>query len=109
MELVEILGDTRYYMCPVLHVPAPARHEVAAVARAAASRAGVGAGGGRGDLGGLRRGVERGGGRHAVPVERQRDRVGQAEVLAVQVAERTAQPGGQEVGQVVAEGRDGRG
>src|SRR5207344_379295 len=82
----------------VLHVPAPAHHEVAAVARTATALAGAGAPGGAGDLRGLPRGVERRAGRDPVAVDRQRDRVGQAEVLAVQVAERAAQPGRQEVG-----------
>src|SRR5581483_10220435 len=71
-------------------------------------------GGGRGGrgtavrVGGLLGDVEGRRGRDAVTVERQRDRVGQREVLAVQVRERGALPGGQEVGQVVADCRDRR-
>ena len=59
------------------------------------------------DLGRLRCGVERRSGGDAVGVELQCDRVGQAVVLAVQVVERAALPGREEVGQVVAEGRTG--
>src|SRR6185312_17226447 len=83
----------------VLHVPVIARHEVGPpvvvtgtmVVVTAADRVHAGL---------LRRGVVRRGGRHAVAVGRQRDRVGQPVVLAVQVVERAAQPGREEGGQV---------
>ena len=84
MELIDSRRALAQALAPwisVLHVAAPARHEVAAVARAATAAAGVGARGGAGDLSGLLRGVERRNGRDAVAVDRQRDRVGQAEVL----------------------------
>src|SRR2546430_15371713 len=91
MELVASRRAPAQALAPwigVLHVAAPAHHEVAAVARTAAALAGAGAPGGAGDLSGLLRGAERRTGRDAVAVDGQRNRVGQAEVLAVQVAER---------------------